>query len=195
MVNILVLDLTYNISAAIGMAITLTIVTMFVFLSEFKVFYEFFIVKPPLFEDKDRPNWINKLSKFKFIYIALIIIGFFAITYTLKDKVMSHNEFYGAWKPKNYNKWNRIYFEPASTFSIRKGDNFEEVYSGKYKVNRDKNEIEFLAFDNDYLKEDINVLSPDSTRMKPILKMKYKFVVGDLKIVNDTLDMQLVRLK
>lgn len=195
MVNILVLDLTYNISAAIGMAITLTVVAMYVFLSEFKAFYEFFIVKPPLFEDKDRPNWINKLSKFKFIYIALIIISFFAITYTLKDKVMSHNEFYGAWKPKNYDKWNRIYFEPASTFSIRKGDNFEEVYSGKYKVNRDKNEIEFLAFDNDYLKEDINVLSPDSTRMKPILKIKYKFVAGDLKIVNDTLDIQLVRLK
>jgi hypothetical protein len=195
MINILVLDIAYNIDGAIGMAIVLTLVALFVFLSEFKVFYDFFITKPPLFENSDRPNWINKLSKFKYVYIVATIIGLFAMTYTLKNKIMTQNEFYGAWQPKNYKKWNRIYFQPASTFSIRKGNNFDEIYSGKYKVDRDNQEIEFIAFDKDYLKEEINVLDPDSTRMKSILKMKYEFISGELKILNDTLNVQLIRLK
>jgi len=195
MINILVLDLAYSIDAAIGMAIVLTLVALFVFLSEFKIFYDFFITKPPLFENTDRPNWINKLSKFKYVYIVVTIIGLFAMTYTLKNKIMTQNEFYGAWQPKNYEKWNRIYFQPAFTFSIRKGNNFDEIYSGKYKVDRDNQEIEFIAFDKDYLKEEINVLDPDSTRMKSILKMKYEFISGELKILNDTLNIQLIRLK
>lgn len=194
-INILVLDLAYSIDAAIGMAVVLTLVASYVFLSEFKVFYDFFITKPPLFENADRPSWINKLSKFKYFYIAISIIGLFAMTYILKNKILTQNEFYGSWKPKNYEKWNRIYFEPASTFSIRKGNDFEKVYSGKYKVDRDKKEIEFIAFDKDYLEEKINVLKPDYTRMKSILKMKYEFTLGVLKISNDTLNIQLTRLK
>jgi hypothetical protein len=189
MINILVLDFTYGIDAAKGMASVLTLVALFVFLSEFRAFYDFFITKPPLFENSDRPNWMNKLSKFKYLYIAVSIISLFAMTYTMKNKILTHNEFYGAWQPKNYDNWKRIYFQPASTFSIRKGNNFEEVYSGKYKVDRNKQEIEFIAFDKDYLKEEINVLNPDSTRMK------YKFISGELKILNNSLDIQLIRLK
>jgi hypothetical protein len=194
-INILVLDFAYSIDAAKGMAIALTLVASYVFLSEFKVFFDFFITKPPLFENADRPNWINKLSKFKYLYIVISIVGLFTVTYTLKNKILTHNEFYGAWKPKNYEKWNRIYFEPASTFSIRKGNNFEKVYSGKYKVDRDNHEIEFLAFNKDYLQEEINVLNPDTTRMKSILKTKYQFISGGLKISNDTLNVQLTKLK
>ena len=197
MINILVLDLAYNIDSAIGMAIVLTLVALYVFLSEFKVFYDFFIIKPPLFEDSDRPNWINKLRKFKFVYIAITIIGLFTMIYVLKIKVLSMNEFYGAWKPNNHKTWNRIYFQPAATFSIREGDNFKEVYSGKYKIDRDNQEIEFIAFDKDYLKEKINIMNPDTLRMKLILKMKYKFMLekNELIILNDSLNIQLRRLK
>ena len=194
-INILVLDFAYSIDGAKGMAIVLTLVASYIFLSEFKVFYDFFITKPPLFENSDRPNWINKLSKFKYLYIVISIVGLFTMTYTLKNKILTHNEFYGAWKPTNYEKWNRIYFEPASTFSIRKGNNFEKVYSGKYKIDRDKNKIEFLAFNKDYLQEEINVLNPDTTRMKSILKTKYEFISGKLKISNDTLNIQFIKLK
>jgi hypothetical protein len=194
-INILVLDFAYSINAAKGMAIVLTLVASYVFLSEFKVFFNFFITKPPLFDNTDRPNWINKLSKFKYLYIAISIIGLCIMTYTLKKKVLTHNEFYGAWKPTNYVKWNRIYFEPASTFSIRKGNNFEKIYSGKYIVDRDKHQIEFLAFNKDYLQEKINILNPDTKRMKSILKIKYEFITGALKFSNDTLNVQLTRLK
>lgn len=195
MINILVIDLTYNIDSAVGMAVVLTLVALYVFLSEFKAFYDFFITKPPVYENSERPNWINKLSKFKFVYIAITIIGLFTMIYMLKIKVLSMNEFYGAWQPKNHKTWNRIYFQPASTFSIREGSNFNEVYSGKYKIDRDNQEIEFIAFDKDYLEEKINIINPNTLRMKTILKMKYQFTPGELTILHDTLNIQLTRLK
>ena len=107
---------------------------------------------------------------------------------------MTKNEFYGSWEPNNFEKWNRIYFQEASSFSIRKGNDFEEVYSGKYKVNRENQEIEFIAFDKDYLEEGADFLNPDSLRMKSILKMKYEMVSAELKFSNDTLNIRLTRL-
>ena len=195
MINILAVDIAYEINGAIGMAVLLTAVALFVFLSEYKAFFNFFLTQPPLFEDQDRPDWINKLSKLKYFYIVISIAGTFAMIYTMKNKIMTRNEFYGAWEPNNFEKWNRIYFEEVSTFSIREGNNFHEVYSGKYKVNRDNQEIEFIAFDKDYLEEGVDLMNPDSLRMKSILKMKYELISGELKISNDTLDILLSRLK
>src|SRR5690606_25210607 len=108
---------------------------------------------------------------------------------------MTKNEFYGAWKLNNHETWNRIYFQEASTFSIRGGNDFEEIHSGKYKVNRDNKEIEFIAFDKDYQDEDIDVLNPDTLRMKSILKMKYVLTSEELTISNDTSSILLSRLK
>jgi hypothetical protein len=195
MINILVLNLTYEISAAIGMAITLIIVALFVFLYEFKLFYDYFITKPPLFNNSDRPNWIIKLSRYKAVYILLAIVSLSVMTYTLKKKVLTHNEFYGSWKPTNYEKWSRIYFQPASTFSIREGNDFNKVHSGIYKINRDNQEIEFMVYKEGYSEKDIYVLNPDLTKMKSILKMKYEFISQGLRIKNDSLNIELDRLK
>lgn len=195
MINILILDLAYDIRGAIGMAVLLTAVALFVFLSEYKAFFNFFLNQPPLFEDEERPKWLNKLSKFKYFYIILTIAGLSTMIYILKINIMTKNEFYGAWKPNNHETWNRIYFQEASTFSIRGGNDFEEIHSGKYKVNRDNKEIEFIAFDKDYQDEDIDVLNPDTLRMKSILKMKYVLTSEELTISNDTSSILLSRLK
>lgn len=195
MINILVLDIAYGINAAIGMATTLTVIALYVFLSDFKLFYDYFITKPPLFDNTDRPNWINKLSKYKVVYIVFVIVGLSAMIYTLKKNILAHNEFYGSWKPTNYEKWSRIYFQPAFTFSIREGDNFNKVYSGKYKIDRDNRYIEFIAFKEGYSDKDINILKPDPTKMESILKMKYEFIDGKLRIRNDSLNIELNKLK
>lgn len=194
MINILALDIASEINAAIGMAIVLTLVALFVFLSEFNSFYKFFIQKPPLFENKDRPKWLNKISKGKFIYIPAVIISLLVLTYTLKTNIMTKNDFYGAWKPTNHSEWNRIYFQEASTFSIRTGNNFDEVFTGKYNLDRKEKKIEFKAFDKDYLEDDVNVLKPDTLRMKTLFKMNYKVEQKSLKLYNDSLDIKLIRL-
>lgn len=192
MVNILVLDFAYNIQGAQGMAIVLTIVALFVFLSEFKSFYHFFLTQPPLFENENHPNWMLKIRKGKFVYITLLIIGLFAMTYSLKKKIMTKNEFYGAWKPENYNDWQRIYFQEASTFSIRNEHDLKELYSGTYKVDRQNKTIEFLKFT--VPKEEINVLNPKASQISKLMKMKYQFEEKEMILSNDTLSIKIKRL-
>jgi hypothetical protein len=194
-VNILALDLAYEIEGAIGMAVVLTIVASFVFLVEFKSFYRFFIEKPPVFSRDDRPNWLNKLSKIKFAYIPLVILGLFFLTSTLKKNIMGQNEFYGSWEPLDQEGWSRIYFQEASTFSIRSNDNFNQLYSGKYELDRDNNTIVLNAFKEEYLDEDIDVLNPDSSKMTEFLKLNYVFSEDKLLFENDSLTIELVRLK
>lgn len=192
MVNILVLDFAYNIEGGKSMAVVLTIVASFVLLSDYKSFYEFFIEKPPLFENDHRPNWMNRVSKIKFLYIPLLIIGLFVLTYTLKQKIMTKNEFYGAWQPLDYKDWDRIYFQEASTFSIRSNDQLKVIYSGKYKVNRENFEIEFLNFI--VPDEEINVLNPDESHMSKLMTLRYEFVDNKLLLQNDSINIENKRL-
>ncbi|WP_430401215.1 hypothetical protein [Flavobacterium sp.] len=194
MINILVLDLTYEIDGAIGMAITLTIIALFVFFAEFKSFYKFFIQEPPLHQETDRPNWMNKFSKVKYFYIPLLIAGLFALTYTLKKNIMTKNEFYGAWEPTNKNDWSRIYFQEASTFSIRGNNNFNEIYTGKYKIDKESKTIDFIAFDKDYISE-ADVLNPDTNRMEVVLSMDFQLKESYMTIRNDSLNIEMKKLK
>lgn len=193
MVNILVLDFTYNIEGAKGMAIILTVVALFVLLSEFRSFYNFFFEKPPVFENQNRPNWMNKISKIKYAYIPLLIIGLFTMTYFLKEKIMTKNEFYGAWQPKNHKNWERIYFQEASTFSIRKENSLEEIFSGKYRLDRQNETIEFLQFI--VPEKDINVLNPEDSQMSLLFEMKYIFNEDELILKNDSVTIEIKKLK
>ncbi len=80
-----------------GMAVGLTMMAIFVFLSDYKELIKYFLKTPPLFEEQ-RTVKINKISKLKFIYIPLVFIGFFVLIITLKDKFLSQNQFFGAWE-------------------------------------------------------------------------------------------------
>lgn len=95
MINILLVDFAYDIDGAKGMAVVLTIMALFVFFSEFPLFYKYFLEEPPLFQDKDRPSWVNKFSKVKWVYIPLVFVGFYLLLSILKEKYMGQNQFYG----------------------------------------------------------------------------------------------------
>lgn len=194
MVNILILDFAYNIDGAKGMAITLTAVAIFVLLSEFKGFYDFFIQQPPLFQKEDRPQWMNKIQGMKYVFIPLVVIGLFVGGFILKDKIMAHNEFFGTWKVEEGSDWDRIYFQSAHTFSIRKGCELEELYQGIYDYNEETNTLQFQVFDKDYLEEDIDILSPDTTRMSLLLQAQYDLEDKKLILQNDSLKLQLLKL-
>ena len=171
--NILILDFAYEINGAQGMAILLTGLALFVFFSEFKAFYRFFIEQPPLFSREQRPVWFNKIAHAKYVLIPLFIICVVALTFTLKNKYMAHNEFFGAWKVKNTNKfdtWRRIYFQSANTFSVR-DENLTELYTGIYKFDKATQTISLQAFKN---KEgNIDVLNVDQSQMYDLLKASY----------------------
>ncbi len=193
-INILVVDLVYGIDAAIGIASILTIIALYVFLSDFQAFKDFFFYRPPLFEKEDRPNWLNRLSRFKYICLVISILGLFTLIYILKNDIKDNNEFYGVWKPNDHEIWDRVYFKEGSTFSIRGKDDFDELFSGKYIINRDRKEIELILIEKDYLEEGTFIFTSDSTRMKPLLKGKYEFTSEGIQILNDSIFIRLIKL-
>jgi len=182
-VNILLMDFAYDIQGAKGMALTLTIIALFVFLSDYKALKEYFIDKPPLFRDSDRPAWMNKTSKIKFVYIPLVFIGFFVLIDTLKNKYMGKNDFYGTWE--NTETEERLHFEAANTFQIKKKNELNDFVSGEYSYKKD-----LLQLDS---------TSSASTKDKQIkhiyLRGKYKLGKNTLRIIlkHDTLVFRKIR--
>ena len=193
MANILVLDFAYDIRGAKGMASVLTLVATFVLLSEYKSFFQFFFQKPPLFENQHRPTWMNTWSRAKFVFVPLLLIGLFTMSYVLKERIMTKNEFYGAWQPVNYQNWQRIYFQEASTYSIRMGHDLTEIHSGKYTLDREKQQLTFSDFV--VPEAEIDVLNPKASDLTLLMEVKYEFTAGGLVLQNDSLQIEAVKLR
>lgn len=134
-VNILLMDFAFDIQGAKGMATLLTLMAVFVLLSDFKAFYAFFIDTPPLFTDADRPNWINKIRKIKFIYIPLAAIGIVTLLAVLKNKYLAKDELYGAWEHSVTKE--RLYFEAAQHFQSKLPCSVKNGTDGSYRVSAD----------------------------------------------------------
>ncbi|MHC0443698.1 hypothetical protein, partial [Flavobacterium sp. 3-210] len=75
---------------------------------------------PPLYQNSDRPKWVNKISVIKFIYIPAVFIGFFVMFNTLKNEYMKEDKFYGTWE--NLQTKERLHFEDLNSFQINKTD-------------------------------------------------------------------------
>lgn len=190
MVNILLVDYAYDIQGAKGMATIMTIMALFIFLSEYPLFIKYFLTEPPLFQDTDRPNWINKIRKTKWVYIPLVFIGLFFGLSTLKTKFMEKNQFYGTWHNTDTTaRFENFNFEVANTFKINGKHNLEPIANGQYSFTNDiiilktytKEYQNFL--DNDKTNA---VLKPDTTKMITLIKGKYKLTEKELTIQNDT---------
>ncbi|MDM1044679.1 hypothetical protein HX004_06335 [Myroides sp. 1354] len=132
MVNILLVDFAYDIQGAKGMAVLLTLMGFFVFLSDFKIFFTLLIQEPPLFTNIDRPQWFNKISKVKYVYIPLVFIGFFVLLTTLKQEYLGSDQFTGAWE--NVETKERLYFEAAHSFQEIKPCRTEPHSQGIYEI-------------------------------------------------------------
>lgn len=178
MVNILLVDFAYDIQGAKGFASIMTIMALFIFFSEFPLFYQYFLHEPPLYGDKEQPAWVNKFSKIKWVYIPLVFIGFFILLSTLKNKYMGKNQFYGTWQNMDSNApFSRLSFEAASTFQINQLCNNIKVIGGKYTFTADN--INLKVFTKEYqilLNNDKTnaILNPDTSKMVSLLKGKYQ---------------------
>lgn len=132
MVNIVLMDYAYDIQGAKGMATLLLAMGIFVFVSDYRVFFKLLIQEPPLFTTADRPNWMNKLSKVKYVYIPAVFIGFFVLLTTLNNKFLKKDEFTGAWEQVENKE--RLYFEAASSFQVKKACETKSYQNGVYEV-------------------------------------------------------------
>ena len=199
MVNILLVDYAYDIQGAKGMATIMTLMALFIFLSEYPLFIKYFLTEPPLFQDTERPNWINKIRKAKWVYIPLVFIGLFFGLSTLKTKFMGKNQFYGTWHNTDTTaRFGNFNFEIANTFKINGKHNLNPIANGQYSFTNDtiilktytKEYQNFL--DNDKTNA---VLKPDTTKMITLIKGKYKLTEKELTIQNDSNKIVLKRIR
>jgi hypothetical protein len=199
MVNILLVDYAYDIQGAKVMATIMTLMALFIFLSEYTLFIKYFLKEPPLFQKSERPNWVTKITMAKWVYIPLVFIGIFFGLSAIKAKFMGKNKFYGTWYNtdstasfKNFN------FEVANTFKINGTNNLDQIANGQYSFTNDI--ITLKTFTKEYHKFLENdktnaILKPDTTKMITLIKGRYKLNEKQLTIENDTNKIVLKRIR
>ena len=177
MINILMLNFAYSIDGAKIMASLLCVMALFIFFSEYSLFFKYFIEQPPFFSNEERPKWVKKFSSVKWIYIPLLSIGLIILLSYLKDKYMGNNQFYGTWQNNdNFSGFDRLSFEAANSFSINNKCSNTKINEGMYTFTKDS--IFLKSFTKDYKKKmkqyKINPFSKvDSNKKIIILKGKY----------------------
>jgi hypothetical protein len=188
MVNILLLDYAYDIDGAKGMATIMTIMALFVFLSDYKVFFKYFWTEPDLFSDNDRPGWIKILSKAKWIFIPIIFVGIFLGISTLKAKFLAKDQLYGTWlnteKTSEYQYFN---FEVANTFKINGIHNIDRLENGFYSVNNDT--LTLKVYENKFKD------NPDKSKTTILMMGKFQFKDSVLIIQNANEEIKLKRIR
>lgn len=180
MINILLMDFAYDIHGAKGMALTLTLMALFVLLSDYKALLKYFVEEPPLFQKDERPNWMNKFSKVKFLYIPIVFIGFFILISSLKDKYMGRNKFYGTWE--NITTSERLHFEAANTFQVNRKNEINSFVDGDYSFTDDL--ITLKSTNQDKAEES-----------KIYLQGSYNLTEGQLKIRSKSGDSTFKRIR
>jgi hypothetical protein len=199
MVNILLVDYAYDIQGAQGMATIMTVMALFIFFSEYPLFIKYFFTEPPFFQDAEKPIWVSKFHKAKWVYIPLVFIGLFFGILTLKSKYMEKNQFYGTWQ--NVDKAARLKncnFEILNTFQVNGANNIDKIANGSYSFTNDT--ITLKTFTKEYqdaLKNDKKgaIANPDARKMITFLKGRFQLTDKRLTIKNDTIKIVLKRIR
>ena len=190
MANIIAVDIAFSVDFdAFVMAIILTGMGLFIFLSEFPLFIKYFIKEPSLYQKATMPNWVNKLHKIKFIYIPLVVFGFFGfLSYINNDyKKQNENIFYGVWQlEKGDTEFNKIYFE---------GNRFQTLEFGKTTIDRTgqftfdtlSKTITLKSYPDAYLNKMYSQANfvIDTTKRETLFKGNFKFNNSSLTLKND----------
>ena len=187
MVNITLMDFAYGIDEAKWMALILTLMAIFVLLSDYKAFYKFFITEPQLFSEDERPKWMTKAKMVKFIYIPLVFIGIFLLLSTMKKKYMGLNEFYGTWG--NTQNGDRLHFEAGNSFQILQKNEFKNFNSGIYTFTKDSIKLQTLSDE-----EIFSDPKEKSGNSKPVYYLKGKYKLSD-KALNITSDQSVLNFR
>lgn len=189
-VNITLMDFAYGIDEAKWMALLLTMMALFILLSDYKAFYRYFITEPQLFSEDDRPKWMLKAKNLKLVYIPLVFIGFFVLLSAMKKKYMGLNEFYGTWE--NTANGDRLYFEAGNSFQILQKNDLKKLNSGIYTFTKDSLKLQTVS--DEEIFSDSKEKSPT---YKPIyyLKGKYKLSGKSLSISSQQINLNFKRIR
>ncbi len=149
MVNIVMLDVFYEIDAATPMAILLTVMGLFLLLSDWRAFKAYFLKEELNINTykESLPIKLEKVHWFKFIVIPIMFFGMFFALLQLKENFMKKNDFYGVWKVQSLiftHKIDKVYFELNDRIVVI--DTMGKMYRGKVKdIDEEKNTFNLKA--------------------------------------------------
>ncbi|MGX7667598.1 hypothetical protein [Flavobacterium pedocola] len=190
MTNIVAVDIAFNVDFdAFIMAIILTCMGLFIFLSEFPLLIKYFISEPSLYQKDNMPNWINKIQRFKFIYIPVVFIGFFSLLSYVNNAQFDKNEFYGVWQlQKGNTKFYKIYFEGDAFQTVEFGKT-EMDRKGRYSYDTKSKKIVFNSYPKDYIEKLYSQtgtgVTLDTTKREKLFQGKYELNQSTLKLKNE----------
>lgn len=187
MVNIVAVDIAFDVDFdAFIMAIILTCMGLFIFLSEFQILIKYFITEPSLYQRESLPKLVNKIYNFKFFYIPFVFIGLFFL-FNNNTSEFEKNQFYGVWQLENGNpKFNKLYFE-GNTFQTVEFGKTEMDRKGRFKYDSINKMIVFNSYPNKYIKKLYANPSTiiDSTKREILFEGKYELNNNTLRLKNE----------
>ena len=183
MVNITLMDFAYNIDEAKGMAVILTVMALFVLLSDYKALFRYFIQEPMIFEEQVRPKWMEKVRMLKYLYIPLVFIGIAVLLMTLKNKYMGQNQFYGTWE--NTVNGDRLHFEAGESYQVLKKNETQNSSSGLYTFTMDSLKLEVVEDDKIFASKIIDSMANKSARH---FYLKGRYQLDDKNLQINTVD-------
>lgn len=187
MVNIIAVDLAYEVDLdALIMAVVLTCMGLFIFLSEFPLFLRYFLHEPSLYQKDNMPRWINKIHSFKFLYIPAAFIGFFVLLSYVNSSTANSTKFSGVWQlEKGDAKFHKLYFEGDAFQTVAAGTT-EADRKGRFVFDSIGKKIVFNSYPNEYLKELYSKMETgiviDTTKREKLFDGKYELKGTTLKL-------------
>lgn len=200
MTNIVVIDITYGVDVdAFIMALLLTAMGVFIFVSEFKQFVHYFFTQPSLYTTATMPNWVNKLHKIKYMYIPLVCIGLFSMLYYVKTEYMNQNNsiFYGTWQlEKGDSSFQKLYFEGSSFQTVALG-NADASRKGKFTFDTKAHTVTLSSYPNAYL-EKIYTQADfviDTNKRETLFKGTYELYNNQLTLKSDAAELLFKKIR
>lgn len=141
MINILLVNYFYEIDGAKPMSVSLTIMGVFLLLSDWSAFKNYFF-KANLKENlvpKTIPEKVKKLYWLKFLIIPLIVFFAYKFIADIKKDFLVKNELFGVWeitRKNTKNKIDKLYFDYDNRIKVR--DTLDNMYYGNLELNSEK---------------------------------------------------------
>ena len=178
MINILLVNYFYEIDGAKSMSIRLTIMGLFLLVSDWRALRDYFF-KSNL-QEKLIPNIIPIKAKniywLKFIIIPFIIYHSYNHIVDLKKGFLVKNELFGVWEltPRNSdNKLDKLYIDYDNRIKVR--DTLDNFYYGDLELNDENSTLSFEVehySDRAYyfIKDSINEIEVEEENLKATKK-------------------------
>jgi hypothetical protein len=148
MVNILLLNYFYEIDGAKSMSITLTILGIFLLISDWEAFKNYFFKsnKTETLIPSILPTKVKHIYWLKFLIIPLLFFFAHKRISELKKKYVVETELHGVWEitPRNFkNKIDKFYVGYHNRIKLR--DSLDNLYYGSVKLDTTKKTVAFKA--------------------------------------------------